>query len=1404
MKTLHPKRKKIAICLRTMALTAIITVMLAPTALAADKQSCLDSCETDNVTLETGCKAACETAYTTVGLVTDPLGTIGGLFGSSGSEKTDISFTDFQGELEVPSTEGYSTGLVQATSARQYILNVTNFALGFLGLIAVLIIIYGGFLYVTAAGEEEKATKGKKSITYAVIGILLIMGSFAIVNTLLRAPSGTDEGTELSGAAPGEGMTVEEQAALRRALFNTAGTTVRTVATDFLTGYQNFAQARNAISVLDQMPTVNTSTDFDVLINSKIAILNSLNVSAGLFSEMKEVVPEKIAMLQSYRNESLAALSAANNSQTVWNETFWTAKKGEISGALLGMLMELHTSNQNDFAYIAAKARQDIAKLKERTGTAATLTEVAAAFTSVEQALDAVVSGTNDASARGWIALLIETAHAKATLVNTEISNTEVLRIMELMKTLHDVVQNIQFVYATITADVVEGNAPLIVNFDGLKSIDPGNQTLTDFSWDFGDSASAANNTATGVTTNHVFNQPGTYVVNLNVKSPTPDTVAEGLATIRITVKPPVTKIQLYSVIGGEQYDLRRYDEFGNLVADSRVMKVSTSEAAAGFTLDATNTAPSTAESDRIRSVRWSFGDNRSEVTGTGTQLALKLDDIKYEMPGTYQLVLEVTDVQNNVDRKIVNVVVATPVARFVSRPGTFGKVGQEFTFDGGNSTSDSGQITGWSWSVSNPADAEILTPVTSEIFKVKFINPGSHTVKLQITDSLGDTNDESVLISVESEPPVAQFKHEFTDLTQPGTVLLDGSMSYDPDGSSKLEYLWEVDGNITGAGWSFADGTNSKSEQPKIKFNQKGTYKVALTVTDPDGYGTGKAQDGQPTEKEITVNNVLDVAWGETDKTTGILQVDNATGDARADITLTLTSEKAVAYEIDFGDGEMETGSINKTASISHSYKEAGTFGVKASVFDIEDDENAVSRKVFIGSTDTPIAKAGILVNNNEILDTTGVITVSRQDVVTFDASSSVNVDGTGRRLRYSWDFGDGEKSTGERANHTYRDIGTYNASLKVTNENDVSQVSPVDKIIIEVKGQPPFLRSMTAVPTGTSLVAPVTVQLSALGAEDSDGRITRYRWWYYDPNNDQDQLGVQVTAGATATVTIGTRGAEGEEKTYKFAVELTDDENNTVSSRDILAQSVVPELTVTNGPNKAPVASFNVDRTTISVGESVNFTSASTDPDGQITAYFWDFEGDGFANNTTALGANVSHIFETPAPDGIKVKLKVRDNNESEATSDPVTIYIESMAEPPRADFSSEQASGTTKVTFTDKSTADVVNKLTIEKWSWDFDVNFDSNSDGKKDNDIDSTVQNPVFTYADYGIFRAKLTVTDSDGQTSSGTIFVQVRAAQTSTTATNVLGATVYDLLAVLVSILGFAILFLSLRKVIKER
>lgn len=70
---------------------------------------------------------------------------------------------------------------------RDLVLTVVNYFLGFLGLIAVIMVIYGGVTYVISAGNDEAVGKAKKIIMYALIGLIIVLLSFVLVNAVLGA-----------------------------------------------------------------------------------------------------------------------------------------------------------------------------------------------------------------------------------------------------------------------------------------------------------------------------------------------------------------------------------------------------------------------------------------------------------------------------------------------------------------------------------------------------------------------------------------------------------------------------------------------------------------------------------------------------------------------------------------------------------------------------------------------------------------------------------------------------------------------------------------------------------------------------------------------------------------------------------------------------------------------------------------------------------------------------------------------------------------------------------------------------------------------------------------------------------------------------------------------------------------
>jgi len=68
----------------------------------------------------------------------------------------------------------------------QSIMNLTNWILGFVGMIAVLAFVWGGIQYLTSAGNEDQARTGKQTLKYALIGLVVAGIAYAIVNVIVN------------------------------------------------------------------------------------------------------------------------------------------------------------------------------------------------------------------------------------------------------------------------------------------------------------------------------------------------------------------------------------------------------------------------------------------------------------------------------------------------------------------------------------------------------------------------------------------------------------------------------------------------------------------------------------------------------------------------------------------------------------------------------------------------------------------------------------------------------------------------------------------------------------------------------------------------------------------------------------------------------------------------------------------------------------------------------------------------------------------------------------------------------------------------------------------------------------------------------------------------------------------
>lgn len=74
-----------------------------------------------------------------------------------------------------------------ARNLPQTILNVINFVLVLVGVLALAFLVYGGFRYIVSRGEDDEVQAAKSIITNAVIGIVVIGIAAAVVNFVIGA-----------------------------------------------------------------------------------------------------------------------------------------------------------------------------------------------------------------------------------------------------------------------------------------------------------------------------------------------------------------------------------------------------------------------------------------------------------------------------------------------------------------------------------------------------------------------------------------------------------------------------------------------------------------------------------------------------------------------------------------------------------------------------------------------------------------------------------------------------------------------------------------------------------------------------------------------------------------------------------------------------------------------------------------------------------------------------------------------------------------------------------------------------------------------------------------------------------------------------------------------------------------
>ena len=295
---------------------------------------------------------------------------------------------------------------------------------------------------------------------------------------------------------------------------------------------------------------------------------------------------------------------------------------------------------------------------------------------------------------------------------------------------------------------------------------------------------------------------------------------------------------------------------------------------AIGNTINLDGSASSDPDGDPI-TYSWAFiampAGSAAVLLGPNTVITSFVADKK----GLFEIQLIVNDgfVDSAPDTVTISTLNSKPVANAGPDQTTF--AGQTVQLNGSASTDVDGNALTYAWSfLSRPggSTATISNPTT--------VNPtfvadrfGTYVVQLIVNDGFVDSSPDTVVISTQNTPPVANAGPDQTT-TVGATVNLNASASSDVDGNP-LTFSWSF---VSRPGGSTATISNPTTVNPTFVADRFGTYVVQLIVN--DGF-----VDSAPDTVTITTTNTLPVANAGPDQTVQVGDLVQLDGSGSTDV---------------------------------------------------------------------------------------------------------------------------------------------------------------------------------------------------------------------------------------------------------------------------------------------------------------------------------------------------------------------------------------------------------------------------------------------------------------------------------------------------------------------------------------
>ncbi len=784
-------------------------------------------------------------------------------------------------------------------------------------------------------------------------------------------------------------------------------------------------------------------------------------------------------------------------------------------------------------------------------------------------------------------------------------------------KPFSDVLKKVNTQYTTspkAVASPKSGSAPLTVTFDGRGSTDPSNETIPskNFFWYYRDINGVDQIIGNGPVLTYTFEKEGNYIVHLTVRSSNKAKgILDGDQTISIDVAPKSAVISLHA--NGQKMD------------KNNKVKIGTLEAEKGVVFDATSTIAMGGR--QILSHTWNISSSDGfKYTKTSEN---RPDLIRVSLPwrGEYKVSLSVTDNENNITSEKFDLIASDPVAVIKQQPEKW-TTSTIFLFDASPSYSVVSSLKLFTWEIFDQNGNKLETYQGKDI-KQQFKKPGFYTIKLTVEDDLGQTNIDTIQVYVESTDPIPQFTvTPSSERLYPSKFLFDATISSDIDKTNGIDVL--------GYEWIFPEAadinivsTEENNGKIVVEFNAIGKFKYKLLVKDQYG------KMGE-LEKEIEIKSVLRpeitvspiaMSWGNP-------------------MTFTVrTNQPILAYDWNFNDGDQRT---IQSDTITHLYKKTGIYKTKLKVSWPNETYNEVTKTVFVGEKDYPIAayevfdKTNIILTQNEVCKEADLSAswgfaeypayqIDRYQEITVNPSISVNTKGEKTDLQFY--FQPKNKEIYKQTTFTYKFDEVWCNYIDLTAEDSSIGKNNVTRIWFRVVNALPKLDNIVLffpqygneIGVGfnenqvrdifNSSFDPLIVKVSATNPVDPDGFISYYKWYYYLKDDPTRYIETKITPGDIPYAFFSLPKIPWE---YSFGVMMYDNDEGKKSSQDIIGNGPIVFFPPDSSRPDVPLVTLRMSSSAVEVGDEVTFDVISKvisdRPDfiKERTIYY-DFDGDG-----------------------------------------------------------------------------------------------------------------------------------------------------------------------------------------------